>query len=126
MVLTIFSQVNYKNENNGQILFSAEKLQSNLLVWPLPYATIYPKIYKNIKVALLDFFREDNSPSLSINYVGTSKDTGKRLVTQATAVLYKDKNFLLSGFYYSLLQSESPWQRNDAITFFIYLCVSLY
>ena len=23
-----------------------------------------------------------------------------------------------------LLQSESPWQRNDAITFFIYLCVS--
>jgi len=21
-----------------------------------------------------------------------------------------------------LLQSESPWQRNDAITFFIYLC----
>ena len=24
------------------------------------------------------------------------------------------------------LQSESPWQRNDAITFFIYLCVSLY
>ena len=25
-----------------------------------------------------------------------------------------------------LLQTESPWQRNDAITFFIYLCVSLY
>ena len=25
-----------------------------------------------------------------------------------------------------LLQSESPWQSNDAITFFIYLCVSLY
>ena len=25
-----------------------------------------------------------------------------------------------------LLQSESPWQRNDAMTFFIYLCVSLY
>ena len=25
-----------------------------------------------------------------------------------------------------LLQSESPWQRNDAITFFIYLCISLY
>ena len=25
-----------------------------------------------------------------------------------------------------LLQSESPWLRNDAITFFIYLCVSLY
>ena len=24
-----------------------------------------------------------------------------------------------------LLQSESPWQRNDAITFFIYFCVSL-
>ena len=25
-----------------------------------------------------------------------------------------------------LMQSESPWQRNDDITFFIYLCVSLY
>ena len=25
-----------------------------------------------------------------------------------------------------LLQSESPWQRNDAVPFFIYLCVSLY
>ena len=25
-----------------------------------------------------------------------------------------------------LLQSKAPWQRNDAITFFIYLCVSLY
>ena len=25
-----------------------------------------------------------------------------------------------------LLQSESSWQRNDAITFFIYLCVSLF
>ena len=25
-----------------------------------------------------------------------------------------------------LSQSESPWQRNDAMTFFIYLCVSLH
>ena len=25
-----------------------------------------------------------------------------------------------------LLQSESPWQRNDVITFFMYLCVSLF
>ena len=25
-----------------------------------------------------------------------------------------------------LLQSELPWQRNDAITISIYLCVSLY
>ena len=25
-----------------------------------------------------------------------------------------------------LLQSESPWKRNDAITVFTYLCVSLY
>ena len=25
-----------------------------------------------------------------------------------------------------LLQSKSPWQLNDAISFFIYLCVSLY
>ena len=25
-----------------------------------------------------------------------------------------------------VLQSESPWQRTNAIMFFIYLCVSLY
>ena len=25
---------------------------------------------------------------------------------------------------WSLLQSESPWKRKDAIAFFIYLCVS--
>ena len=25
-----------------------------------------------------------------------------------------------------LLKSESPWKRNDVITFFIYLCVSQY
>ena len=25
-----------------------------------------------------------------------------------------------------LLQSESPWQHNNTISFFIYLCVSLY
>ena len=25
-----------------------------------------------------------------------------------------------------LLQSESPWQRNDTIVLFVYLCVSLY
>ena len=31
--------------------------------------------------------------------------------------------FLMIWF---LLLSEWPWQRNDAITFFIYLCVSLY
>ena len=28
------------------------------------------------------------------------------------------------GFFF--LQSESPWQHNDAITIFIYLCVPLY
>ena len=27
---------------------------------------------------------------------------------------------------WALLQSESPWQRYDTITFLIYLCVSLY
>ena len=35
-------------------------------------------------------------PSLSINYVGMSKDMEK---TVTTAVLYKDENFLWSGFY---------------------------
>ena len=50
---------------------------------------------------------------------------GKKVTTTA---LYKDVYFL--GFIAIgvaiLLQSELPWQRNDAITFFIYLCVSLY
>jgi len=58
-------------------------------------------------------------PSLSINYVAKSKDMGKNYTT----VLYKDENFL---WVWVLLQSESPWQSNDDITFFIYLCVSLY
>ena len=39
-------------------------------------------------------------PSLSINYVAMSKDKEKRFPQKI------------------LLQSESPWQRNDAITFF--------
>ena len=35
-------------------------------------------------------------PSLSINYVGMSKDMEKKVTT---TVLYKDENFLWSGFY---------------------------
>ena len=38
----------------------------------------------------------------------------------------KDLRFRRFLMIWVLLQSESPWQRNDAITFFIYLCVSLY
>ena len=33
---------------------------------------------------------------------------------------------ILGPLFWVLSQSESPWQRNDAITFFINLCVSLY
>ena len=58
-------------------------------------------------------------PSLSINYVAMSKDMEKRL----PQLYYVKMKILMIWF---LLQSESPWQRNDAITFFIYLCVSLY
>ena len=58
-------------------------------------------------------------PSLSINYVAMSKDMGKRL----PQLYYIKMKFLM---IWVLLQSESPWQRNNAITFFIYLCVSLY
>ena len=49
-----------------------------------------------------------------------SKDTGKRLPQ-----LYYIKMEISYDLGF-LLQSESPWERNDAITFFIYLCVSLY
>ena len=58
-------------------------------------------------------------PSLSINYVAMSKDREKRL---PQLYYIKMKNSYDLGF----LQSESPWQHNDAITFFIYLRVSLY
>ena len=69
---------------------------------------------------LSEFFRGGYLPSLSINYVGTSKDMGKRL----PQLYYIKMKISLIGI---LLQSESPWPRNDAITFFfIYLCVSLY
>ena len=58
-------------------------------------------------------------PSLSLNYVGMSKDMEKKLPQ-----LYYIK--VKISMIWVLLQSESPWQRNDAITFFIYFCVSLY
>ena len=64
----------------------------------------------SIKVALW-IFQGGYLPSLSINYVGTSKDMGKRL----TQLYYIKMKISLIGI---LLQSESPWQRNDAITFF--------
>ena len=57
--------------------------------------------------------------SLSINFITMSNDMGKRLPQ-----LYYIK--MKISYDLGLLQSESPWQRNDAITFFIQLCVSLY
>ena len=56
---------------------------------------------------------------MSLNYVGMSKDMEKRLPQ-----LYYIK--MKISYDLGIWQSESPWQRNDAITFFIYLCVSLY
>ena len=58
-------------------------------------------------------------PRLSFSYVGMSKDMGKRL-PQLFYIIMK------ICYDWVLLQSESPWQRNDANTLFIYLCVSLY
>ena len=57
-------------------------------------------------------------PSLSINFIRMSKDMGKRL----TKLYYTKIKILI---IWVLLQLESPWQHNDAITFFIYLWVSL-
>ena len=76
-------------------------------------------IHSLFKVPRLDFLG-GYFPSLSINYVAMSKDMEKRFLQ-----LYyiKMKIFFMISV---LLQSESPWQRNDAITYFIYLCVSLY
>ena len=61
----------------------------------------------NVKVARLDF-EGAYLPSLSINYVAMSKDMGKRLPQ-----LYYIKMKILR--IWVLLQSESSWQRNDAI-----------
>ena len=48
-------------------------------------------------------------PSLSIKYVGVRKDMGKRL---PRLFIWRLKFLMI----WVLLQSESPWQRNDAIT----------
>ena len=56
---------------------------------------------------------------MSINYVAMSKDMGKKL-PQLYFIKMKisyDLRFIAIGV---------AMQRNDAITFFIYLCVSLY
>jgi len=58
---------------------------------------------------------------LSIKYVDISKDMGKKLPQ-----LYNIKMKISYDLARVLSQSESPLQRNDASTFFIYLCVSLY
>ena len=58
-------------------------------------------------------------PSLSINYINKSKDMEKRL--QQLCYIKMKISYDL-GF----ITTESLWQRYDAITFFIYLCISLY
>ena len=60
------------------------------------------------KLRWLDWiFWGEYLPSLSINYVAMSKDKEKRFPQKI------------------LLQSESPWQRNGAITFFLFIFVFL-
>ena len=56
-------------------------------------------------------------PSLSINYVAKRKDMGKR---------FPQLYYIKMKISYDLLQSESPWQLNDAIWFlfiFAFLCI---
>ena len=74
----------------------------------------------NLKVARLDFSGE-YVPSLSINYAGMSKDMGKSLPQHT--VLYKDENFLWSGFYCNY------WSHHGNIMtplrFYLSLCFSV-
>ena len=78
------------------------------------------KVQRNELLWWLDWiFLGGYLPSLSINYVATSKDMEKRL-PQLCYIKMKISYDLV------LLQSESPWQHKDTITFFIYLSVSLY
>ena len=70
-----------------------------------------------LKVARLNFLG-GYLPHLSINYVGMSKDMGKRL-PQPYYIMMKisyDMGFI----------AIRVAMTNDAITLFIYLCVSLY
>ena len=75
------------------------------------------ELLNHLKGGSCGFFGEGYLPSLSINYVGTSM--GKRLPQ-----LYYRKMKISCDL--GFIQSESPWQRNDAITFFIFIFVSLY
>ena len=72
---------------------------------------------KLFQVAGLDFYGEC-LPSLSINYFGMSKDMGKRL-----SQLYYIK--MKTSYDLGFIAIGVAVERNDAITFFIYLCVSL-
>ena len=86
----------------------------------LHYRYIFPASLPLQYLRWLDWiFLGGYLPSLSINYVAKSKDREKRL----PQLYYIKMKFLM---IWVLSQSESRWQRNDAITFFIYLCVSLY
>ena len=58
-------------------------------------------------------------PSLSINYFGMSKDMGKRLPQ-----LYYIK--MKTSYDLGFIAIGVAVERNDAITFFMYLCVSPY
>ena len=58
-------------------------------------------------------------PSLSINYVGMSKDMEK---TVTTAVLYKDENFLWSGFYCNRSRHGNVMTPLRFSFIFVFLC----
>ena len=58
-------------------------------------------------------------PSLSINYVAMRKDMGKTLPQH---VLYKDENFLWSGFYCNRSRHGNVTTALRFIFIFVFLC----
>ena len=73
-----------------------------------------------LKVAWLDFLG-GYLPSLCINYVGMSKDMGKRLYI-TTTVLYNDENFLWSGFYCNRSRHGNVMTPLRFLFIFVFLC----
>ena len=73
-----------------------------------------------LKVAWLDFLG-GYLPSLYINYVGMSKDMGKRLYI-TTTVLYNDENFLWSGFYCNRSRHGNVMTPLRFLFTFVFLC----
>ena len=58
-------------------------------------------------------------PSLSINYVAINKDIEKNITT---SVLYKDENFLGSGFYCNRSRHDNVMTPLRFLFIFVFLC----